>query len=999
MRIPETPSQVSELDLMQRLAKYANGSASWESEVAAGPEGKKACQVLYADVISLVDKVLAPILDRINSREMDVFTMHDRKHGLKVAHLMWHILDPDRRELLTPPEVALLVLTAHFHDIGMALSREEREERLGPNSDLWEKLELDPATLMRMETLRAEIASGQDRGSHEAKLELGQMEEALLTSDTRERHATRARYEKILSSLRQYNQQDPQSIPDIDRCLSFDGNSFQKKLIDICVSHNEDAESLVRRDSESPELPRFPRNYPVGATTADLQMVAAALRLADILDFDRERTPHAIFYYLIPSSWTPEDNKSVLEWRKHMAISHWNIEHDAIVFRARCNSHIVHHAIVLFCASIQNEVISTRATFGALAGEVVWPFALPDIVKNEIHEEGYHYVPYRFELDDERIYQLLMGGAIYENPLVAVRELIQNAVDACKLRDALTQLYEPFTPSKENRIFVTYEESTGPHDLPILRVLDTGTGMDDFVLARYFLKVGQSYYNSLEFKRDLVELRRNNLDFAPVSEFGIGFLSCFLLADRVEVETAMWESPRGDTDKRTLIIDGPTRLIRLKQEPNEGSKRFKGTQVSLHIRRTPANQVNPEQIWIGIREYLQEVCKELPYRLNLQHKSFGTSHQTYIDASPADLKIPPHLDPAVLRVPVQDDEFGLDGEIGLVNLPIATEIERRMFEGKPLALGSEKEALAERFGLRYGHDNPESELLRGGFKIGGVPGLPRPYIDRTMSYAKIRLTWASRRERRYISPNLARNAISSDAQLEEQIARIWLTFMIENIDKLTEGQLHHVRWESWSRKIWLERFSAYDVYRLARLEWEYGFKGTNWETSIADWEMGRIDRIWLNHEYDLSSRLLEMVLPRISTLILEEDGHRFVSRPINKWKQILTDCHDFVSHPIKWDIFVTYGKSIKNLLYYAYPGFESLNDLYRDKFVHFGEANLKVLVDLLYHISRAWKEYRVMKLSPAEGDILRTAANISGNLLIGSTGGARWPLSKFAPSD
>ena len=118
-----------------------------------------------------------------------------------------------------------------------------------------------------------------------------------------------------------------------------------------------------------------------------------------------------------------------------------------------------------------------------------------------------------------------MGGAIYSNPLDAVRELIQNAVDACSYRDALTRLTEPQTVSNtSDRIAVTYEEPTEGRRYPLLTVTDTGTGMDAWIIDRFFLRVGRSYYSSGEFLRDRADLRKHGCDFAPVSEFGIGFL-------------------------------------------------------------------------------------------------------------------------------------------------------------------------------------------------------------------------------------------------------------------------------------------------------------------------------------------------------------------------------------------------------------------------------------------------------------------------------------------
>ena len=144
MRIPETPDSVSALDLMKLLESYAEGSSTWYPDGAQlGSETQKSCRVLHTNIVQVVEHIFAYILDRVTAREMDTFTMHDRRHGLKVAHLMWHILAPERRSVLSPPEVALMVLSAHLHDAGMALSREDRENRLAPESDLWDKLDVN----------------------------------------------------------------------------------------------------------------------------------------------------------------------------------------------------------------------------------------------------------------------------------------------------------------------------------------------------------------------------------------------------------------------------------------------------------------------------------------------------------------------------------------------------------------------------------------------------------------------------------------------------------------------------------------------------------------------------------------------------------------------------------------------------------------------------------------------------------------------------------------
>jgi|ERR1039458_7527878 hypothetical protein len=93
MRIPETPRSVNELDLMRLLERYGEGHATWYPDgEALGTEAKNACRLLHAHIVQMVNHVFAYILDRVGSHEMDTFTMHDRMHGLKVSHLMWHIL-------------------------------------------------------------------------------------------------------------------------------------------------------------------------------------------------------------------------------------------------------------------------------------------------------------------------------------------------------------------------------------------------------------------------------------------------------------------------------------------------------------------------------------------------------------------------------------------------------------------------------------------------------------------------------------------------------------------------------------------------------------------------------------------------------------------------------------------------------------------------------------------------------------------------------------------
>lgn len=899
MKIPETPSSVEQLDLMQLLDSYATGAATWHEDGSKiGKELQQSCRSLHTHIVELVTQVFAFILDRINAREMDIFTMHDRRHGAKVAHLMWHITTPERRKRLSPAEIALLVLAAYIHDAGMALTRKERELRLSGDSDLWLNLENMEEAKRSFFALRERLKDSTVNGGLRARLELEfqQAEEALLTNDTRLRHATPDRYKELFNLLSEFHSKDQVRIPDIERGMSFDGESFKSKLIDICVSHNESAEVLVERDRENFQNRRFPRVFPIGRANADLQFVAAALRLADILDFDRERTPSLLFYYLVPGGFSIGENLSLLEWSKHLAISNWEITEDEVIFRGRCSSHIVHHAVVQFCKQIEDEIGNTRSSFSTLEEQDAWPFILPWTIKPDIFAEGYIYVPYSFKLDDARIYQLLMGGAIYDNPLVAIRELIQNAVDACKLRDALTELYEESVkPAK--RIIIRYEDPTVDRPYPLLIIRDTGTGMDKWLLERWFLQVGRSYYSSSDFNKTRVQLRARGLDFAPVSEFGIGFLSCFLLADRVEVETAMWEPVRGDTAKRHLTIDGPTRLIRVKEDANQGVGRFKGTSVKLHLCRGSRRQKLLPPLCDEIWEYIEFCCVELPYNLVLEHDQ--ANNREIVPCK--ELEMPLVLREQAIKMTVKNTLIGLSGEIALAGNSVHAELEAAKVAESLIAAKPEIRG--------------QDVLIRGGFRVGEVPGLPTGAV----AYARVCQTWQQTQDRRYGATNLARTNAASTREIAVEVTNTWVRHLIQNRSMLPK----RLAWDiglgfniSFTDLVCLDDFSLLDLYEFARQGWIELLK-RNGSVALGEWESGNGKPLMLRTYGDLWSSFIGRILPVIIQKMAFDpaSGCTLIYPPSPGWRESLKILKDCRTRGIDWPVFVEYPERMQDVLF------------------------------------------------------------------------------------
>jgi hypothetical protein len=984
MRIGNAPDRVEDLDLMRRLEQYGSGEAHWEDQPKADTA---ACKELHAALCAFARNAAEPLLTRTTAREMEAFTAHDPTHSRKVAHLMWLILPEHRRQTLSPAEIGLMVTAAYLHDMGMGANPEDRRRMLSPDSDLWEILDIDAGLRERVNATRRAVAETMDQGTpaYMEKLdEARQAEEALLCQYLREHHAQRERYESLIESIAKAHAADPAKVPDPRAVFAYDGDSFVDVLIDICVSHNESAWELIRREGRGE---RFPDRFPVGGCHADTRMVAAALRLADILDFDRERTPAMLYHYLLPTPLAQDRERSRVEWAKHMSIANWSIESDCIRYSARCSDHIAHHAVRLFCDTIQTEIATTREALSSL--NIPWPFALPSQVARDIVDDGpTRYHPFHFELDDDRIYRLLMGSHIYDTPLAALRELVQNAVDACLLRDALTKLDDPTVqPVTEGRIHVRYLDADAEHAHPRLVIEDRGTGMDLAILQEFFLKVGRSYYSSAEFNRARSRLRHADdaLDFAPTSEFGIGFLSCFLLADRVQVETAHWNSPRGDTKKRTLTIDGPTKLMAVREDSNDRAPRFSGTRVTLTLSKGKGREGPP--VGLEVFHSLNNACQDLPYPILCEIPWNGDVHSLRIEPRGIRVSVPEALEPAAYRIPLNAPELGLDGEMVLFDQSSLHAIrnagksveERRVTDH--LNVVEETVAVPD---LRT-----ENTLIRNGFRIGSK------LVADDFS-VRVRLQRPAREAALAFRTSVARTGIETPKSLAKTISRLWLSHCLANPDSLPTPVAANLPTlaEGFDLTELQQQFSAWDVYRLVRPYWA---STPGDEVALSRWESGDAPAPWKEAVYGsfrlgggTSRTLLTRAVSLVARLEYDKAGDYYAGPPMAGWRDQLAASHNwanstfdlpyFVGEIADW-LCITNASNTGTGLLSLNSGV--MNACYQDRFGQMTPKEYDKLPQVIIKLVNNRHHGKTSELTAAEFKTLQTAARTMGDLLVG----------------
>ncbi len=143
----------------------------------------------------------------------------------------------------------------------------------------------------------------------------------------------------------------------------------------------------------------------------------------------------------------------------------------------------------------------------------------------------------KVEMKSNLILNAVSGLQFYDNPDVYIRELLANAIDACNTRAALeyswgteflemeeARMMNSMRPPYQPKISIVYNSMTQR-----LTVEDNGIGMNGQDIERYVSKVGQSYYTSESFEKQ-------QLDYEPVSQFGMGMLSSFAVSRAMLIE-------------------------------------------------------------------------------------------------------------------------------------------------------------------------------------------------------------------------------------------------------------------------------------------------------------------------------------------------------------------------------------------------------------------------------------------------------------------------------
>jgi hypothetical protein len=528
-----------------------------------------------------IKRKLAELLGFIGKGEIfDQYTKHDISHIDQLLEIAEWLVPEGTKEKLTSADCLMIVLSIYFHDLGMLVTKAEYSSRQKSGFKKYKE-----------EALSGEFGTGYKNKLEKLYLnDRGTAEKFLYQEFIRNTHAERVKYwveGKQIDNLGISNE----IVDELNGLLEDLPYKFRLDLGNVCESHH-----LTDLDDFS----KYKTSVPYGRSddeVANIHYAAIVLRTADLLHMTSDRTP-TIEYRII----APSDPISQIEWMKQMAVSNVRgqvkknkegfldekITKDTIEVTAFFDKADKAEAFFSLMTYLKYSRAEIKRSFewaeiaNKEQGVLHYSFPWKDIDDSNVQTHGFERELFEFVLDQNKILNLLVGHTLYNDSSVVLRELIQNSIDAIRLYS-----YQKKSKTEKEEINVLYDSQQKK-----LRIIDTGTGMDRNLVKNHLLKVGSSRYQDEKFQEQFP-------DFVPISRFGIGILTCFLVSDDVEVST----TTEDDIEALNLSIrnvDGKYLLRTIPKNALPSPIKSHGTCIELKIRDEIEinNLVSDIQKWI-----------------------------------------------------------------------------------------------------------------------------------------------------------------------------------------------------------------------------------------------------------------------------------------------------------------------------------------------------------------------------------------------------------------
>lgn len=516
------------------------------------------------------------------------YSSHDADHSKKIIQSIEKMLGEEHWKNITLTDAWMFLCCAYLHDIGMIISNTELIEDMKTSefTDFINKTKNSSDEHLR---LAAEHISILKREEIETPFTWGvaiQRDIMFLAAEFyRPKHANRV--EKVIK----------ERFSNYFQAILVE-NGFPSRIVsqmaEISAMHGVSFEYM---------LEKLDINDSVLNITYHPRLVAILLRLGDLCDYDCDR---------FSIEWVEANGgltkTNLIHYYKHQFVKKNNISPEKIFIKVNIDfqkikeeisgeKEIVHHIIEKdlritedyaqceFCNLVvveangwlnwlKEELQNMKKSWNEIANNEI-PLLEPayacEVFVNEekpIFEEK----NIRFVFSNEKAYSLIEGYSLYDDQLIFVRELIQNSLDALKIKfwhdlrggrysheieeEVLNKLprkegkinysdLQPFdfknTSVYDNYKVIVRVEHKEEEEQAKFIIEDNGIGISIEDLKNKIVNTGSSW-NSDKSKKDMEEMPKW---LQPTGAFGIGLHSVFALADTIYIQTKSEQEREG----------------------------------------------------------------------------------------------------------------------------------------------------------------------------------------------------------------------------------------------------------------------------------------------------------------------------------------------------------------------------------------------------------------------------------------------------------------------
>ena len=474
--------------------------------------------------------------DMLNLKFFPEYTSHRADHVNRVLEIIDKLIPDDTLEIITPRSMHIVICAAIIHDLGMFIQddgvckllwgdrKTEKTEHLDEKTweELWNEFIVSASRYSDTQLIDA-FGSKEEFKAPSQESEQWTDRDRLVIGEFLRRHHHRLAFEFCKNGF--YGCKDTN--------IFYDTQLTDVDFIAIIArSHG-----MQIRDTEKYIISKYATmSKPLGIPIVYLMSL---LRLADYLDAGECRAPQEIL-----EAQHIKSKISVREWTWNQTIDFsgysWNDKPDTLSIFSSPTDNITYLVVKNWLNSVQKELDMCWANICENCYD--YKLSIHRIVSNITNPTTIEGFKKNFSVNEAKLnanpelLKLLIHPLYGNSPNYGVRELLQNAVDACIERQYLEKDNKDYEP------LVTVSVDTKKKKFIIT---DNGIGMTEDVIINYFLSAGSSYRSSDKWKNDYSKDEISQI--SRTGKFGVGILSAFLIGETINVTTRSIEDEKGYT--------------------------------------------------------------------------------------------------------------------------------------------------------------------------------------------------------------------------------------------------------------------------------------------------------------------------------------------------------------------------------------------------------------------------------------------------------------------